>query len=63
MDDAYQHLKVRASCYFLLTTFARPFTSDYLLPAGDLREMRMNAERAPLRHRDQDPRTVHRKYT
>lgn len=46
MDDAYQHLKVRASCYFLLTTFARPFTSDYLLPAGDLREMRMNAERA-----------------
>lgn len=46
MDDAYQHLKVRASCYFLLTTFARPFTSDYLLPAGNLREMRMNAERA-----------------
>lgn len=46
MDDAYQHLKVRASCYFLLTTFSRPFTSDYLLPAGNLREMRMNAERA-----------------
>lgn len=46
MDDAYQHLRVEASCYFLLTTFAEPFTSDLLLPAGNLRESRHAAKRA-----------------
>ena len=46
MDDAYQHLAVKASCYFMLTQFSRPFFGDYILPAGDLRELRMNASRA-----------------
>ena len=45
MDDAYQHLRVKAQCYFLLTRYDRPFFSDYLLPAGDLRELRLNAAR------------------
>ena len=46
MDDAYQHLRVKASCYFLLTAFESPFTDDHLLPAGDLRESRHAAARA-----------------
>ena len=46
LDDAYQHLRVEASCYFLLTAFDDPFTSDFLLPAGNLRESRHGAERA-----------------
>ncbi|MDD4819562.1 MAG: tetraacyldisaccharide 4'-kinase [Flavobacteriales bacterium] len=46
MDDAYQHLRVKAQCYFLLTRFDRPFFADYLLPAGSLRELRLNAQRA-----------------
>ena len=46
LDDAYQHLRVKASCYFLLTAFDSPFTSDYLLPAGNLRESRHGADRA-----------------
>ncbi len=46
LDDAYQHLRVKASCYFLLTAFDQPFTSDHLLPAGNLRESRHGARRA-----------------
>lgn len=64
MDDAYQHLRVEASCYFLLTTFDRPFTGDHLLPAGNLRESRHGADRAdcvvvtkvPRRYLDDTPR-------
>ena len=46
MDDAYQHLSVKAACYFMLTTYERPFFGDYILPAGDSRELRINASRA-----------------
>jgi tetraacyldisaccharide 4'-kinase len=46
LDDAFQHRHVRAHIYILLTSYDRPYTSDYLLPAGDLRESRTGALRA-----------------
>src|SRR5690606_879967 len=38
LDDAYQHLKVARDLNILLTTFDNPFFSDFVLPAGRLRE-------------------------
>ena len=46
MDDAMQHRKVKAGFYILLTTFNDLFSSDYLLPTGNLRESRTGAKRA-----------------
>ena len=40
LDDAYQHRKVKANFYILLTTYADLFTDDYILPTGNLRESR-----------------------
>lgn len=38
LDDAFQHLKVKAGFYILLTDFSHPFYRDFVLPAGNLRE-------------------------
>lgn len=46
LDDAFQHLPVKAAYNVLLTTWQRPFTKDFLLPAGRLREPRSAAQRA-----------------
>ncbi|MGB3590468.1 MAG: tetraacyldisaccharide 4'-kinase [Nonlabens sp.] len=46
LDDAYQHRYVKASYYILLTSYDRPFYSDYVLPAGNLREARKGYQRA-----------------
>lgn len=46
LDDAYQHRAVEADLNLLLTTWQRPFFSDYVLPAGRLREARKGARRA-----------------
>jgi tetraacyldisaccharide 4'-kinase len=46
LDDAYQHRRVRPTMNILLTDYNRPFYSDFLLPAGRLRESRNGAERA-----------------
>lgn len=48
LDDAFQHRYVRADLNILLTTFDQPFSSDYLLPMGRLRESRAGAKRADL---------------
>lgn len=40
LDDAYQHRKILADRYLLLTTYGMPFSSDHLLPAGDLRDLK-----------------------
>ncbi|MBN3583550.1 tetraacyldisaccharide 4'-kinase [Algoriphagus aestuarii] len=48
LDDAFQHRYVKADLDILLTTFDRPFFSDFLLPAGRLRESRNGAKRADL---------------
>ncbi|MFY0672527.1 MAG: tetraacyldisaccharide 4'-kinase [Bacteroidia bacterium] len=46
MDDAFQHLRIMADHYFLLTTYEKPFFKDYIYPIGDLREPRFFAATA-----------------
>jgi len=48
LDDAFQHRYVKADLNILLTTFIQPFSSDFLLPMGRLRESRAGAKRADL---------------
>lgn len=46
LDDAFQHRQVKHGLNLLLTDYSKPFTRDYLLPAGNLREPVQNASRA-----------------
>ncbi|MEL7376139.1 MAG: tetraacyldisaccharide 4'-kinase, partial [Bacteroidota bacterium] len=46
LDDAFQHRAVRPGLNILLTQFAKPFTQDFLLPSGRLREWRTAYHRA-----------------
>lgn len=48
LDDAFQHRAVKPGLNVLLTEFQRPFTRDYLLPSGRLREWRSGYERADV---------------
>lgn len=48
LDDAFQHRAVTPGLNILLTEFAKPFTRDYLLPAGRLREWRSAYHRADI---------------
>ena len=48
MDDGFQHRAIEPGFSIILTTFASPFCTDHLLPAGDLREARSAAIRADL---------------
>lgn len=48
LDDAYQHRYVNASFTILLSTFQNPFYSDYILPAGNLRESKKGVSRADI---------------
>jgi tetraacyldisaccharide 4'-kinase len=48
LDDAFQHLAVKPSCSILLTEYAKPFYTDFVLPAGRLRERRKAAQRADI---------------
>ncbi len=40
LDDAFQHRSIEAGLNILLTQYNLPFTQDYLLPSGRLREWR-----------------------
>lgn len=46
LDDAYQHLAVKAHLQILLTDYASPYPTDFPLPAGNLREFRCAAKEA-----------------
>ncbi|NHM00892.1 tetraacyldisaccharide 4'-kinase [Flavobacterium difficile] len=46
LDDAFQHRKVKASFYVLLTAYDDLFSEDFILPFGDLRESAMGKKRA-----------------
>ncbi len=48
LDDAFQHRKVKAGFYILLTTYNDLFTKDFILPTGNLRESRSGAKRANI---------------
>ncbi|RZJ68821.1 MAG: tetraacyldisaccharide 4'-kinase, partial [Flavobacterium sp.] len=48
LDDAYQHRRVKAGFYILLTAYGDLYLDDYILPAGNLREGRSGAKRASV---------------
>ncbi|MFN3968807.1 tetraacyldisaccharide 4'-kinase [Flavobacterium sp.] len=48
LDDAFQHRKVKAGFYILLTSYDDLFCDDFMLPTGNLRESRSGAKRANL---------------
>ena len=48
LDDAYQHRKVKAGFYILLTAYGDLFSDDYILPFGNLREPSSGKKRADM---------------
>ncbi len=48
LDDAFQHRSIKPGLNILLTEFDRPFTRDFLLPSGRLREWRSAYRRADI---------------
>ncbi|MGX7668177.1 tetraacyldisaccharide 4'-kinase [Flavobacterium pedocola] len=48
LDDAFQHRKVKAGFYVILTAYDDLYSNDLILPAGNLRESRAGAERADV---------------
>jgi tetraacyldisaccharide 4'-kinase len=46
LDDAFQHRKVKAGFYILLTSYGDLYSDDFMLPTGNLRESRSEAKRA-----------------
>ena len=48
LDDAFQHRKVKAGFYVLLTKYNELFSNDFVLPIGNLRERRIGVKRADV---------------
>lgn len=48
LDDAFQHRKVKAGFYILLTAYDDLFSEDYILPFGNLREPSFGKKRADM---------------
>lgn len=48
LDDAFQHRTVEPGLQILLTEYHLPYTRDFLLPSGRLREWRSAAQRADI---------------
>lgn len=46
LDDAFQHRRVKASLYILLSAYSDLYINDCILPTGNLRESRNGAKRA-----------------
>ncbi len=47
-DDCFQHRWVKPSFMILLTTFSSPYSKDFILPVGNLRELSEGAVRADI---------------
>ena len=48
LDDAFQHRKVKAGLYILLTSYGDLYSDDFMLPTGNLRESKFGAKRADI---------------
>lgn len=48
LDDGLQHRSLTPSFRVLLTSYEQPYTRDWLLPSGNLREFRSGANRADI---------------
>lgn len=46
LDDAFQHRPVKAGYNIILTDYKNLYTRDFMLPAGDLRDVRSSSKRA-----------------
>lgn len=46
LDDAFQHRKIKAGFYIMLTAYNDLFYNDLVLPAGNLRECKSGVKRA-----------------
>ncbi|GLB52074.1 tetraacyldisaccharide 4'-kinase [Neptunitalea chrysea] len=46
LDDAFQHRKVKAGFYMLLTTYNQLYVDDFMLPTGNLRDTKNQVKRA-----------------
>lgn len=58
LDDAFQHRKVEAGLYILLTAYGDLYVNDLLLPGGNLRESSKGAERAEIIVVTKCPKTI-----
>ncbi len=58
LDDAFQHRSVTPTLSILVTEYSRPFYSDFILPAGRLREARIGARRADIVVVSKCPETI-----
>ncbi len=59
LDDAFQHRKVKAGLSIVVSDYNRPYYSDFLLPAGNLRESRSGIKRADLLVVSKCPEDIH----
>lgn len=48
LDDAFQHRKVKAGFYIMLTAYNDLYYNDWMLPTGNLRESKSGARRANM---------------
>ena len=48
LDDAFQHRRLNAGFYILLSTYHDLYADDFILPTGNLRESRRGAKRADV---------------
>lgn len=48
LDDAFQHRKVKAGVNILLTAYGDLYVDDFLLPAGNLRDLKSRASKAQI---------------
>lgn len=48
LDDAFQHRQVKAGLNIILTEYDNLYTRDFILPAGDLRDVRSSSKRADI---------------
>lgn len=48
LDDSFQHRWVKPGLNILLTEYSRPFTKDFFLPVGNLRDQKSSYKRADV---------------
>ena len=58
LDDAFQHRYIKPSLNILLSDYNRPFYKDFILPVGNLRELRKNKKRADIIITTKLPKTL-----
>ena len=58
LDDAYQHRKLRAGFYILLTSYDNLYVNDHMLPRGTLRDLPAESARANAVVVTKCPRTM-----